>query len=94
MDDLMKKFGVIGLPIVDAHAEFLSPSKYGDEIEVTSWISEWRVKSLITSHEIHNKGILAVKGAEVRVWAKPDPNDPNKIKTDIIPDVVKNYFKD
>jgi len=93
MSDLMKEFGVIGLPIVDAHAEFLSPSKYNDEIEVTSWISKWRGKSLITSHEIHNKGVLAVKGTEIRVWAKPDSNDPEKIKTDTIPNVVRNYFK-
>ena len=55
------------LPIVDAHSEFLAPSSYGDMIEVTSWVSEWRDKTLITSHEIHNKGRLAVKGTDVRI---------------------------
>ena len=54
MSNLMKEFGVVGLPIVDAHSEFLVPSSYGDLIEVTSWVSEWRDKTLITSHEIHN----------------------------------------
>ena len=65
MNSLMKEFGVVGLPIVDAHSEFLAPSSYGDMIEVTSWVSEWRDKTLITSHEIHNNGRLAVKGTEV-----------------------------
>jgi len=94
MGGLMEKYGVIGLPIVDAHAEFLYPSKYSDLIEVTSWISEWRTKSLITSHEIHNNGILAVKGTEVRVWAMPDPKDPKRIKTKIIPNKIRTYFED
>ena len=62
MSSLMKEFGVVGLPIVDAHSEFLAPSSYGDMVEVISWVSEWRVKILFTSHEIHNKGRLAVKG--------------------------------
>ena len=77
MSSLMKEFGVVGLPIVDAHSGFLVPSSYGDLIEVTSWVSEWSNKTLIKSHEIHNKGRLAVKGTEVRIWAKPHPEDPN-----------------
>ena len=61
MGDLMEQYGVVGLPIVDAHAEFLYPSKYGDVIEITSWVSEWREKTLIVTHEIQNIGRLAVK---------------------------------
>ena len=61
MSSLMKECGVVGLQIVDAHLEFLTPSSYGNMIEVTSWVSEWRDKTLITSHEIHNNGQLAVK---------------------------------
>ena len=45
MNSLMKEFGVVGLPIVDAHSEFLVPSSYGDMIEVTSCVSEWRGKN-------------------------------------------------
>ena len=67
MSSLMKEFGVVVLPIVDAHSEFLAPSSYGAMIEVTSLVSEWRDKTLITSHEIHNKRRLLVKGTEVRI---------------------------
>ena len=77
MSSLMKEFGVVKLPIFNAHSEFLASSSYGDMIEVTSSVSEWRDKTLITTHEIHNKGRLAVKGTEVRIWAKPHPEDPN-----------------
>ena len=44
MSSLMKEFGVVGVPIVEAHSEFLAPSSYGDMVEVTSWVSEWRGK--------------------------------------------------
>jgi len=92
MGDLMDQYGVVGLPIVDAHAEFIYPSKYGDEIEVTSWISEWREKTLIVTHEIHNNGLLAVKGTEVRVWAKPHPYDPKRLQAQVIPDSIRASF--
>ena len=92
MGDLMDQYGVVGLPIVDAHAEFIYPSKYGDEIEVTSWISEWREKTLIVTHEIHNNGLLAVKGTEVRVWAKPSPDDPKRLQAQVIPDSIRASF--
>ena len=92
MGDLMDQYGVVGLPIVDAHAEFIYPSKYGDEIEVTSWISEWREKTLIVTHEIHNNGLLAVKGTEVRVWAKPHPDDPKRLQAQVIPDYIRASF--
>ena len=88
----MKELGVEGLPIVDAHSEFLAPSSYGDMIEVTSWVSEWRDKTLITSHEIHNNGRLVVKGTEVRIWAKPHPEDPNRMKAQTIPDSLRYRF--
>ena len=92
MSDLMDQYGVVGLPIVDAHAEFIYPSKYGDEIEVTSWISEWSAKTLIVTHEIHNNGLLAVKGTEVRVWAKPHPDDPKRLQAQVIPDSIRASF--
>ena len=92
MGDLMDQYGVVGLPIVDAHAEFIYPSKYGDEIEVTSWISEWSSKTLIVTHEIHNNGLLAVKGTEVRVWAKPHPDDPKRLQAQVIPDSIRASF--
>ena len=89
----MKEFRVVELPIVDDHSEFLAPSSYGDMIEVTSWVSEWRDKTLITSHEIHNNGRLAVKGTEVRIWAKPHPEDPNRLQAQSIPDSLRSRFE-
>ena len=76
-----------------AHSEFLAPSSYGDMIEVTNLVSDWRDKTLITSHEIHNNRRLAVKGTEVRIWAKPHPEDPNRLQAQSIPDSLRFRFE-
>ena len=93
MSSLIKEFGVVGLPIVEANSEFLAPSSYGTMIKVASWVSEWRDKTLITSHEIHKKGGLAVKGTEVRIWAKPHPEDPDRLQGQSIPDSLRSCFE-
>ena len=62
-------------------------------IEVTSWVSEWREKTLITSHEIRNKGLLSVKGTEVRIWAKPHPEGSNRLQAQSIPDSLRSRFE-
>ena len=81
----MKKFGVVGLPIVDAHSEFLAPSSYGDMMVVTSLVNEWRDKTLITSHEIHN--------TEVLIWDKTHPEDSNRLQGESIPDSQRSRFE-
>ena len=93
MSSLIKEFGVVGLPIVEANSEFLAPSSYGTMIKVASWVSEWRDKTLITSHEIHNNGRLTVKGTEVRIWAKPHPEEPNRLQAQFIPDSLRYRFE-
>tara|TARA_B100001750_G_scaffold198095_1_gene171079 strand:+ start:109 stop:393 length:285 start_codon:yes stop_codon:yes gene_type:complete len=93
MSSLIKEFGVVGLPIVEANSEFLAPSSYGTMIKVASWVSEWRDKTLITSHEIHNRCRLAVKGTEVRIWPKPHPEDPNRLQGQSIPDSLRIRFE-
>ena len=67
-------------------------TKFNDLIKITSWISKWKEKSFVISHKIHNEGKLVVKGSEVRVWAKPHPTNLSLIKTDVIPDEIRNNF--
>ena len=89
MGQLSEDYGVVGLPIVDAKAKFLGPSKYWDEIEVTSWVSEVRETTLVVSHEVRNTGKLAVEGSELRAWAPIHPEDSKRLKTLPIPEAVR-----
>ncbi len=89
---LQEKYGVPGLPLVEAGSRFVSPSRFGDEIVVESSVVKWNDKTLEISHKITNAGKLAVEGREVRVWAGPHPDDPHRLKAMSIPEEVRKAF--
>jgi 4-hydroxybenzoyl-CoA thioesterase len=72
--------GVIGTPIIDVQVRFLAPATYGDRIEVTTSIVEWKRRSFVMQHLIHRGATLLVEGREVRVFARPHPDDPHRIQ--------------
>lgn len=90
---MLEEYRTVGLPLVDAHAKFLSPSKFGDTIEITSHVSEWRRRTLVVTHEVSNDGVPAVQGEEIRVWASSDPDAPGKLITADIPADFRDRFE-
>ncbi|HML09133.1 MAG TPA: thioesterase family protein [Xanthobacteraceae bacterium] len=92
--ELAGAFGIIGLPLVDASARFLAPASFGDVVELTSQVSEFRRSSFDVTHRLFVRGELAVEGRETRVWAIHDAADPSLIKSKPIPDQVIARFRD
>jgi len=88
IQELFKSHGVIGIPIVDAHARFLVPSTYGDELDVESCVIEWRRSSFVVSHEFFRDGTLLLEGKETRVWAAAVGAKPHQIKGVPLPSEV------
>ncbi|MGH7171756.1 MAG: acyl-CoA thioesterase [Gemmataceae bacterium] len=86
--DLASVFGIIGIALVDARANFLKPVKFGDTIEIASRVSEFRRSSFDVEHRLSVDGVLAVEGGESRVWTARDKNDPDKIAAVAIPPEV------
>jgi 4-hydroxybenzoyl-CoA thioesterase len=78
--DLFKSYGVMGIPIVDAQARFITPSTYGDELEVESRITELRKSSFVITHRFFREGDLTLEGQETRVWAAAHPTKSNRMK--------------
>ena len=91
--DLAAAFGIVGIPLVDAGARFLAPARFGDVVEMTSQVSEFRRSSFDVEHRLFVAGAVAVEGRETRVWAAPDPADPSKMKSQPIPSGVIARFK-
>ena len=85
-------FGIIGIALVDARANFLKPVKFGDEIEIASRVSEFRRSSFDVEHKIAIGGELAVDGGESRVWTARSKDDPSKIGAMPIPAEVIAKF--
>jgi len=90
--DLARTYGVIGIPLVDARANFLKPAKFGDAIEIASRVAEFRRSSFDVEHTISVGGALAVEGGETRVWAARSTDDPEKIAALPIPAEVIARF--
>lgn len=83
--DLSATFGIVGLPLVDAGARFLAPARFGDVVDLTSQIAEFRRSSFDVAHQLFVHGAVAVEGKETRVWAARDPHDETKMKAKPIP---------
>lgn len=90
--DLVETFGILGIPVVDARAEFVKPIRFGDDIEIMSRVREFRRSSFDVEHRISVGGELAVDGGETRVWTEIDKNNPQKIRAIAIPpDVIARF---
>ena len=92
-DSLGKKYGIMGLPIVEAKARFLAPCKFRDEIAIESHVGKWNDKTFEVSHAVVNRGIRAVEGYEIRVWAHRHPEKPDRLKAMSIPAEIKAAFE-
>jgi 4-hydroxybenzoyl-CoA thioesterase len=90
--ELAATFAIVGIPLVDARANFLKPAKFGDVAEITSWVSEFRRSSFDIEHHVSINGELAVEGGETRVWAARDKANPDNFSAIAIPaDVIARF---
>jgi 4-hydroxybenzoyl-CoA thioesterase len=90
--DLGAAYGIMGIPLVDARANFRAPARFGDPVEMASQVSEFRRSSFDVEHQLFVRGELAVEGRETRVWAARDEADTSRLKARPIPDDVIARF--
>jgi 4-hydroxybenzoyl-CoA thioesterase len=90
--DLNAAYGLIGIALVDARANFLKPARFGDTVEIASRIAEFRRSSFDVEHKISRNGEVCVEGGETRVWAMRHKDDPDRITAAPIPQEVIAKF--
>jgi 4-hydroxybenzoyl-CoA thioesterase len=91
--ELASVFGIVGIPLVDSGARFIAPARFGDVVELSSRVTEFRRSSFDVEHKLVVRRAIAVEGRETRVWAIRDPADPDKIKGQAIPAAVVAGFQ-
>jgi 4-hydroxybenzoyl-CoA thioesterase len=89
---MLKTYEIIGIPLVDIHASFMSPSWFSDTVVVESEIIEWRRSSFCVRHRLFNQKVLAVECVETRVWAAHSVLDKEKIESKPVPAEVIARF--
>ena len=84
--------GIAGLPLVDASATFKGPARMDDEIEIETWVDEWKGKIFIVRHNVIKDGEVIVEGKEVRACVVKDPNSSKGFKAVTFPkDVIEKF---
>jgi 4-hydroxybenzoyl-CoA thioesterase len=81
------------IPLVEVDAEFLAAVRFGDVVEMTSQVREFRRSSFEVEHRLSAGGELAVIGHEKRVFVIRDRTDPSIIKSLPIPNEVIKRFE-
>ena len=79
--DLVKKYGLVGIPMVDTRAKFYISSTYGDWITIETKIESIKRSSFEVKHNVYKGEDLAIEAFETRVLVGRDPNNPEKLKS-------------
>jgi 4-hydroxybenzoyl-CoA thioesterase len=91
--EMLKRYGIVGTPMVDTRVKFSVPSTYGDEVVIESEIKAFRCSSFDVRHRLlRHGGTVAVEGFDTRVWVGAHPDDPARIKAREIPAEVIERF--
>ena len=86
------KYQIVGMPLVDARAQFIAPLRYGETVVIESCMTEFGKSSFKVQHKVYKGKELAVEAFETRVWAARSAADPNKMEgRPIPPDVIKRF---
>ena len=93
--EMLKKYDIAGIPLVESRARFLLPSSFGDRVVVESHITEWGKASFSIYHRLFKGEELAVEGFEKRVWVVHAREGKNRIKSQAIPrEVIEKFERD
>jgi 4-hydroxybenzoyl-CoA thioesterase len=79
--DLVRKSGLVGIPMVDTRSKFYIPSTYGDWITIETRIESIKRSSFEVKHSVYKGEALAIEGFETRVLVGRDPVNPDKLKS-------------
>ena len=91
--EMLKTYGIVGIPMVDTRARFIAPSRFGDDVVVESAIVKWNRSSFEVQHKLFRGEALAVECWETRVWAARAADDLEEIEGRAVPEEVIARFK-
>lgn len=83
--EMLAAYGLVGVPLVDAHANFRHSSRYGEEVEIVSNVAAVGRSSFEIDHRLFNNARLSVEGREKRVWTIRDAENGGRLKAQAMP---------
>ena len=89
--EMLQKYAIAGIPLVEARAQFFAPSAFGDTVVIESTITEWGKSSFSVLHKLFRADVLTVEGFEKRVWVIHTPGK-RTIQSQPIPHEIIEKF--
>jgi 4-hydroxybenzoyl-CoA thioesterase len=89
---MLKRYAIAGIPMVETRARFLAPCAFGDTVVVATSISEWGTSSFSVEHKLFNNDALAAEAFEKRVWTVHSSDGSTRIRSEPIPKEVIERF--
>ncbi len=77
------------MPIAEATSKFIKPLRFGDSVEITSYVASWKRKTFDLVHEVRKDGEMYAEGLEIRVCAERLKDGSGGIRAIPIPDEIK-----
>lgn len=92
--DLVHKYGLVGIPMVDTRAKFHIPSTHGDWIRIESRVESFKRSSFEVVHNVFKGAALAIEAFETRVLVGRHPDDPAKLKSaPMPPEIIERFMR-
>jgi 4-hydroxybenzoyl-CoA thioesterase len=92
--DIVHKYGLVGIPMVDTRAKFYIASTHGDWITIESRIESFGRSSFDVTHKVFKDDQLAIEAFEKRVLVGHDPNNPDKLKSaPMPPEIIEKFLR-
>jgi 4-hydroxybenzoyl-CoA thioesterase len=88
------KYGIVGVPIVESGARFVSPVRYGDMLQIRAVVAWVKAKTFRMEYEASVDGRLCATGFEVRAWVKQPAAPGEPLRSLPIPDEVARRIRD
>jgi 4-hydroxybenzoyl-CoA thioesterase len=89
---LVERFGIIGLPLAEASARFLRPSRFRQRLEIKSSVENWEERRFTVLHRAFRDDTLLLEGRETRFCGAPHPDDAQRLRALPIPLEFKQAF--
>jgi len=87
----LKVFDFVGHPLSRTRARFIRPTRYGDDVTVSSTIT-FGDSSFDIEHRLNLGDVTCVECSETRVWMVGDPAGPGRSLAVPVPDAVRAKF--
>ena len=90
--DIIRKYGLVGIPMVDTRANFRVASAPGDWIAIESRVESFKRSSFEVTHKVFKGEALAIEAFETRVLVGRHPDDPARLKSAPMPQEIIERF--